>query len=104
MGTEGLPPQFPAAAQPTGSSVLIESVDGRPHLRDIRPKRRTTALGSAGVPVAAGSRPITEKDAGSHGVTNLVNPCVNDRVDAYLLTGELDAADVACAPHAPPEP
>ncbi|MFE9173440.1 alpha/beta hydrolase [Streptomyces kebangsaanensis] len=51
-----------------------------------------------------GSRLITERDAGSHGVTGLANPCVNDRVDAYLLTGELDRADVTCAPHATPKP
>ncbi|MEU9667627.1 alpha/beta hydrolase [Streptomyces bobili] len=51
-----------------------------------------------------GSRLITEKDAGSHGVTSLANSCVNTRVDAYLLTGKLDAADVTCAPHATPKP
>ncbi|MGP4090777.1 alpha/beta hydrolase [Streptomyces sp. KR55] len=51
-----------------------------------------------------GSRLITEKDAGSHGVTGLVNPCINDRVDAYLLTGRLDTKDVTCAPHATPQP
>ncbi|MFF6812923.1 alpha/beta hydrolase [Streptomyces sp. NPDC012403] len=51
-----------------------------------------------------GSRLITEKNAGSHGVTGLVNPCVNDRVDTYLLTGEVDRSDVTCAPHATPKP
>lgn len=51
-----------------------------------------------------GSRLITEKDAGSHGVTSLVNPCINTRVDAYLLSGTLDAADVTCGPHATPKP
>ncbi|MGV9253481.1 alpha/beta hydrolase [Streptomyces sp. NPDC003697] len=51
-----------------------------------------------------GSRLITEKDAGSHGVTSLVNPCINQRVDTYLLTGKVDAADVTCAPHATPKP
>ncbi|MEV0173872.1 alpha/beta hydrolase [Streptomyces sp. NPDC050803] len=51
-----------------------------------------------------GSRLITEKDAGSHGVTGLVNPCINERVDAYLLTGSLDATDVTCTPHATPKP
>ncbi|MFF4760927.1 alpha/beta hydrolase [Streptomyces sp. NPDC001292] len=50
------------------------------------------------------SRLITEKDAGSHGVTGLANPCINDRVDAYLLTGKVDSADVTCAPHATPKP
>ncbi|MBW5486421.1 alpha/beta hydrolase [Streptomyces bambusae] len=52
----------------------------------------------------AGSRLITEKDAGSHGVTGLKNPCVNSRVDAYLLTGKVDAYDVTCEPHATPAP
>ncbi|MFE1439933.1 alpha/beta hydrolase [Streptomyces sp. NPDC058739] len=51
-----------------------------------------------------GSRLITEKNAGSHGVTGLVNSCVNDRVDAYLLTGALDSSDVTCAAHATPKP
>ncbi|MEU4658123.1 alpha/beta hydrolase [Streptomyces sp. NPDC023723] len=51
-----------------------------------------------------GSRLITERDAGSHGVTGLTNPCVNDRVDTYLLTGKVDARDVTCAPHATPKP
>ncbi|WP_371584383.1 alpha/beta hydrolase [Streptomyces sp. NBC_01314] len=51
-----------------------------------------------------GSRLITEKNAGSHGVTGLVNPCVNERVDTYLLTGEVGGADVTCAPHATPTP
>lgn len=51
-----------------------------------------------------GSRLITEKDAGSHGVTGLVNPCINQKVDDYLLSGKLDAADVTCTPHATPKP
>ncbi|NUJ99955.1 alpha/beta fold hydrolase [Streptomyces lunaelactis] len=51
-----------------------------------------------------GSRLIIEKDAGSHGVTGLVNPCINERVDAYLLSGKLDSRDVTCAPHATPKP
>ncbi|MFK0253626.1 alpha/beta hydrolase [Streptomyces sp. NPDC090445] len=50
----------------------------------------------------AGSRLITEKAAGSHGVTSLVNPCINTRVDAYLLQGKVDAKDVVCDPHAAP--
>ncbi|RII13902.1 Tripeptidyl aminopeptidase precursor [Streptomyces sp. YIM 130001] len=51
-----------------------------------------------------GSRLITEKGAGSHGVTNLENPCINKRVDTYLLTGRTDRRDVTCDPHATPEP
>ncbi|WP_329113902.1 alpha/beta hydrolase [Streptomyces sp. NBC_01465] len=51
-----------------------------------------------------GSRLITEKDAGSHGVTGLVNPCINSKVDSYLLTGKTDSHDVTCTPHATPVP
>ncbi|WP_405679063.1 alpha/beta hydrolase [Streptomyces sp. NBC_01511] len=51
-----------------------------------------------------GSRLITERDAGSHGITNVANPCINDRVESYLLSGELDRRDVTCAPHATPKP
>ncbi|MFH8350147.1 alpha/beta hydrolase [Streptomyces sp. NPDC018045] len=51
-----------------------------------------------------GSRLIIEKGAGSHGVTSLVNPCINDRVDTYFLTGRTGSKDVTCAPHATPEP
>ncbi|MCX5206996.1 alpha/beta hydrolase [Streptomyces sp. NBC_00237] len=51
-----------------------------------------------------GSRLITERDAGSHGITNLANPCLNTRVEAYLLSGKLDSRDVTCAPHATPKP
>ncbi|MEU9150387.1 alpha/beta hydrolase [Streptomyces sp. NPDC048417] len=51
-----------------------------------------------------GSRLITEQGAGSHGVTGLVNPCINSRVDTYLLTGKVDGADVTCTPHATPQP
>ncbi|MFF4703410.1 alpha/beta hydrolase [Streptomyces sp. NPDC001288] len=51
-----------------------------------------------------GSRLITEQGAGSHGVTGLVNPCINSRVDTYLLTGKVDRADVTCTPHATPQP
>ncbi len=52
----------------------------------------------------AGSELITERDAGSHGVTGLVNACVNDRVTAYLVEGVLDGHDVVCGPHAEPQP
>ncbi len=51
-----------------------------------------------------GSELVTERDAGSHGVTGLVNRCVNDRVTAYLVEGVLDGHDVVCAPHAEPRP
>ncbi|MGH3314234.1 MAG: alpha/beta hydrolase [Streptomyces sp.] len=51
-----------------------------------------------------GSRLITERDAGSHGITNVKNPCLNKRVDAYLLDGEAGAKDATCGPHATPVP
>ncbi|SHN35909.1 TAP-like protein [Streptomyces yunnanensis] len=61
-----------------------------------------------------GSRLITEKDAGSHSVSQLANPCINDRVDAYFLEddyflkgqlkGKTDPEKVTCAPHAAPKP
>lgn len=51
-----------------------------------------------------GSLMITEKGAGSHGVTGLVNPCINDRVTGYFVNGSLDRHDVTCAPHAAPVP
>lgn len=35
-------------------------------------------------------------------MTSLVNPCINPRVETYLLTGKVDAKDVKCAPHATP--
>ncbi|MCM2430251.1 alpha/beta hydrolase [Streptomyces sp. RKAG337] len=51
-----------------------------------------------------GSQLITENGAGSHGVTGLVNPCINSRVDDYLIKGKLDGHDVVCTPHAVPVP
>jgi hypothetical protein len=51
-----------------------------------------------------GSRLITERNAGFHGVTGLVHPCVNERVDTCRLTGEVGGADVKCAPHPTPAP
>ncbi|MGW7368172.1 alpha/beta hydrolase, partial [Streptomyces sp. NPDC054841] len=47
-----------------------------------------------------GSRLVTEKNAGSHGITGLVSPCINGKVEAYLVSGTLDSRDTACAPHA----
>ncbi|MEV7197993.1 alpha/beta hydrolase [Streptomyces sp. NPDC093510] len=43
-----------------------------------------------------GSALLTGKDAGAHSVTTSPNPCVNDRVDAYLLRGTLDSQDMTC--------
>jgi hypothetical protein len=41
---------------------------------------------------------------GSHGVTGLTHLYVNERVDAYLLTGRVDTADVTYAPYTTPKP
>ncbi|SCK59103.1 alpha/beta hydrolase [Streptomyces sp. WMMB 322] len=51
-----------------------------------------------------GSRLITERDAGSHGVTNVPNPCINKRVETYLLEGDAGEKDAVCAPHSKPVP
>ncbi|OEV08126.1 aminopeptidase [Streptomyces nanshensis] len=51
-----------------------------------------------------GSRLITERDAGSHGITNVENDCINKRVDAYLLKGTVGGKDVTCGPHKEPTP
>lgn len=51
-----------------------------------------------------GSRLITERDAGSHGITNVENPCINKRVDAYLLKGTVGGKDATCGPHTAPVP
>jgi pimeloyl-ACP methyl ester carboxylesterase len=51
-----------------------------------------------------GSRLITERDAGSHGITGITNSCINDRVEAYFVEGAVDDEDVTCAPHAEPQP
>ncbi|KIF73325.1 tripeptidyl aminopeptidase, partial [Streptomyces sp. 150FB] len=51
-----------------------------------------------------GSRLITEQDAGSHGITNLVNPCLNSKVEAYLVNGTVERHDATCGPHATPKP
>ncbi len=51
-----------------------------------------------------GSRLITERDAGSHGITNVENSCINKRVDAYLLKGTVGKKDATCGPHTTPVP
>lgn len=51
-----------------------------------------------------GSGLVVELDAGSHGVAGGTNACVNERVDAYLLEGVVEAGDATCAAHAAPKP
>lgn len=52
----------------------------------------------------AGSTLITERDAGSHGISGGPNACVNEHVDAFLLKGSTPGSAAECAPHAEPEP
>ncbi|MER5438073.1 alpha/beta hydrolase [Streptomyces sp. NPDC002790] len=53
----------------------------------------------------AGSSLVTERDAGTHGIGAGPNKCVNGRLDAYLLDGELPETGAAsCAPHKEPKP
>ncbi|RLU79275.1 hypothetical protein CTZ27_37160 [Streptomyces griseocarneus] len=50
------------------------------------------------------SRQLHNARSVGRGVTGLVTPCINSRVDAYLVDGRTDSQDVTCAPHATPEP
>lgn len=87
--------------------VDVKSHDGLPGVLIVQSTRDAATPYEGGVELhrrLAGSELITEDGAGSHGVTGLVNPCINTRVDAYLLTGKLDGSDVVCAPHAEPVP
>ncbi|KPI10455.1 TAP domain protein [Actinobacteria bacterium OK074] len=47
---------------------------------------------------------VTERDAGSHGIGAADNPCVNARLESYLLDGPLRGGNTSCAPHAEPKP
>jgi hypothetical protein len=51
-----------------------------------------------------GAALLTERGAGSHGVTDQGNPCVERRVTAYLLRGERGPAAADCPPHPAPAP
>lgn len=86
--------------------VNVKSGKGLPPVLIVQSERDAATPYEGGVELHKrfkGSRLITEKNAGSHGVTGIVNPCINERVDNYLLTGKVDAADVTCAPHATPK-
>ncbi|MFC9603537.1 alpha/beta hydrolase [Streptomyces niveus] len=52
----------------------------------------------------AGSVLVTERGAGTHGIAGGTNECVNDHVEAYLLTGKAPVRRAECAPHAEPNP
>jgi pimeloyl-ACP methyl ester carboxylesterase len=49
-----------------------------------------------------GSGMITVRGEGQHIASDTPNPCVNSRVDDYLLHGDLDDRDASCG--APPQP
>ncbi len=92
---------------PQGNPLEVKTRKGLPQTLIVQSTRDAATPYSGAVELHKrfrGSRLITEKGAGSHGVTGLVNPCINDRFDAYLLTGKVDAKDVTCAPHAVPAP
>ncbi|MEE1797772.1 alpha/beta hydrolase [Streptomyces sp. JV176] len=52
----------------------------------------------------AGSALVTERDAGTHGVSGGDNPCANAYLEDYLLTGRTPARRTECAPHPEPNP
>nr|WSZ99116.1 alpha/beta hydrolase [Streptomyces sp. NBC_00857] len=52
----------------------------------------------------AGSALVTERNAGTHGVTGGGNACVTTYVENYLLGGKAPARRTECAPHPEPKP
>ncbi|MFH8366664.1 alpha/beta hydrolase [Streptomyces sp. NPDC018031] len=52
----------------------------------------------------ARSRLVTERDAGTHGVSGGGNSCLNRYVDRYLLTGRVPLRDAYCAGRPAPVP
>ncbi|MEV7084605.1 alpha/beta hydrolase [Streptomyces sp. NPDC093085] len=52
----------------------------------------------------SGSALVTERDAGTHGVSGGGNPCADAHLETYLLTGKTPAAPAECAPHPEPTP
>ncbi|WP_405610245.1 alpha/beta hydrolase [Streptomyces sp. NBC_01508] len=52
----------------------------------------------------SGSVLVTERGSGTHGIAGGPNECVNDHLEAYLLTGKTPARHAECAPHAEPNP
>lgn len=90
-----------------GPAVDVKSGKGLPGVLIVQAERdAATPVGGAHElhKRLKGSRLIMEKNAGSHGVTGIANACVNQRVDAYLLSGALDDRNVTCDPHAVPKP
>jgi pimeloyl-ACP methyl ester carboxylesterase len=92
---------------PQRTPVDVRSHEGLPRVLIVQSTRDAATPYAGAVELhrrLKGSELLTERDAGSHGVTGLVNPCVNDRVTAYLLRGALDASDTTCGPHDTPRP
>ncbi|SDL76927.1 alpha/beta hydrolase [Streptomyces wuyuanensis] len=52
----------------------------------------------------AGSVLVTERGAGTHGISGGDNDCVNGHMEAYLLTGRTPVRRASCAPHPQPDP
>ncbi|MEU2161161.1 alpha/beta hydrolase [Streptomyces sp. NPDC019208] len=52
----------------------------------------------------AGSVLVTERGAGTHGVSGGDNTCVNRHMEEYLLTGRTPVRRASCAPHPQPDP
>jgi pimeloyl-ACP methyl ester carboxylesterase len=51
-----------------------------------------------------GAALVTERDAGTHGIAQGPNACVNAYVEDYLLAGTTPQGAASCAPHAEPNP
>ncbi|MCM2391677.1 alpha/beta hydrolase [Streptomyces albipurpureus] len=100
---------LPCATWPSKqhTPVNVKSGNGLPPVLIVQAERDAATPFEGAVELhkrLKGSRLVVEENAGSHGVTGLVNPCVNQRVDAYLLSGTLDSRNVTCDPHAVPKP
>ena len=100
---------LPCATWPVEQQEALEVRTGK----GLPPVLITQAERDAATPYAGGvelhkrlkgSRLITERDAGSHGITNVENSCINKRVDAYLLKGTVGEKDATCGPHTEPVP
>ncbi|MFF3763532.1 alpha/beta hydrolase [Streptomyces sp. NPDC001922] len=52
----------------------------------------------------AGSSLVTERRAGTHGIAQGENACVNRHFEEYLLRGRTPGAKAYCGPHAEPDP
>ncbi|MFH7594009.1 alpha/beta hydrolase [Streptomyces racemochromogenes] len=85
---------LPAGRLPATLVVAAERDGATPHRGALELQRR----------LGAGSALVTERAAGSHGVTGGRNACVDRHVERYLLTGTTPGWRVSCAPHPEPAP